>query len=113
MKQVVVQILHSHCYTVGGTPFWSVDKTEPSTELYNVPYTTYGVISASDVGQRMLPVYEMYSISDQNSAVTLLINRTPSVKQEVSLHSNKNPLSLKQTERDSFPSLLDSSVSTG
>lgn len=68
-----------------------LDKTEPSTELYDMPYITYGPFQPVMWGQRMLCVYEMYSISEKNSAVALLINTTPSVKQEVSLHSNKNP----------------------
>lgn len=48
--------------------------------------------------QRMLRIYETYSISEKNSAVTLFINTMPSGKQEVWLHSNKNSLTWKQTE---------------
>jgi len=40
----------------------------------------------------MLRIYEMYSISEKNSAATLLINTTPFGKQEVCLHSNQKIL---------------------
>lgn len=34
-----IQILHSHLHAVWGNTFLSVDKTEPSTELY-MSFTT-------------------------------------------------------------------------
>lgn len=51
----------------------------------------------------MLRIYEMYSISEKNSAVALLINTTPSGKQVICWHPSKNPLPVKRTEKDSFP----------
>lgn len=68
-----------------------------------MPCTTYGPFQPVIWGQRMLRIYEMYSISEKTSAVTLLINTPPSGKHEVCLHSDKNPLSLKRTEKDSPP----------
>lgn len=74
-----------------------------------MPYTTSGLFQPVMWGQRMLHVYEMYSISEKNSAVTSLINTTTSVKQEVSLQSNKNLLSLKQRGIHSLPFLTPQS----
>lgn len=84
-------------------------KTEPWTErsCMTCPTQPMGHFSQWCGDRRCCCVYEMYNISEKNSAVALLTNTTPSVKQEVSSHLNKNPLSLKQTKGFiPFPSWL-------
>lgn len=74
-----------------------------------MPYTAYSPFQPAVWGQRMWCIYETYSISEKNSAVALLIDRTPSGKQEGCMHLNKNSLTLKQMEKKSLPfSLLQS-----
>lgn len=68
-----------------------------------MPYTAYGPFQPAVWGQRM------WHIPEKTSAVTLLIDRTPPGKQEGCMHLNKNPLTLKQMDKNSLPfSLLQS-----
>lgn len=99
-KQVIIWILHSHLHAGWGTPFGS-RQNEPANrrKQYDVPYITYGPFQPVMEGQRMLPIYAMYSISEKNSAVTFLINKTPSGKWEVCLHSNKKSLVIEMNRK--------------